>query len=127
MDSIKTITIDPVYIEIGIPALAIGLALGALFAWLIARSRRRHLEDSVASLEMRIKDQDALQVEREAAFEQATTRLATAFSDLTNQSLKSNSENFLRLAEQNLSRLPGFTSFRSDYFTFFPEGRIWPD
>jgi len=30
------------------------------------------------------------------------------------------------LAEQNLGRLPGFTSFRSDYFTFFPEGRIWP-
>ena len=31
------------------------------------------------------------------------------------------------LAEQNLGRLPGFTSFRSDYLTFFPEGRIWPD
>jgi hypothetical protein len=30
------------------------------------------------------------------------------------------------LAEQNLGRLPGFTSFRSDYFTFFPEGRLWP-
>ena len=29
------------------------------------------------------------------------------------------------LAEQSLGRLPGFTSFRSDYLTFFPEGRIW--
>lgn len=102
MDSIKTITIDPVYIEIGIPAFAIGLILGGLVAWLIARSRRRQLENSIAGLETRIKDQDALQVEREAAFEQATARLATAFSDLSNQSLKSNSENFLRLAEQNL-------------------------
>lgn len=31
------------------------------------------------------------------------------------------------LAEQNLGRLPGFTSFRSDYLTFFPKGRTWPD
>ena len=31
------------------------------------------------------------------------------------------------LADQNLGRLPGFTSFRGDYRTFFPEGRIWPD
>ena len=31
------------------------------------------------------------------------------------------------LAEQNLSRIPGFTSFHGDYLTFFPEGRIWPD
>jgi DNA recombination protein RmuC len=51
----------------------------------------------------RIKDQDALQTEQNAAFDAATGRLATAFSDLANQSLKSNSENFLRLAEQNLA------------------------
>jgi DNA recombination protein RmuC len=56
----------------------------------------------VAALGDRIKGQQALQVERESAFEAATSRLATAFSDLANQSLKSNSENFLRLAEQNL-------------------------
>ena len=31
------------------------------------------------------------------------------------------------LAEQNLGRLPGFTSFRSDYLTFYPEGKTWPD
>ena len=35
--------------------------------------------------------------------EQATTRLATAFSELSHRSLKANSENFLRLAEQNLN------------------------
>jgi DNA recombination protein RmuC len=39
---------------------------------------------------------------RDSAYEAATTRLATSFSDLANQSLKSNSETFLRLAEQNL-------------------------
>jgi len=30
------------------------------------------------------------------------------------------------LAEQSLDRLPAFTSFPSDYDTFFPDGRHWP-
>lgn len=98
----NTIQIDPLWIEIGAPALLAGLVLGALFAWLFMRSKKNRLQDDVRLLETRIKDQDALQVERDSAYEAATTRLATAFSDLANQSLKSNSETFLRLAEQNL-------------------------
>jgi DNA recombination protein RmuC len=98
----NTITINPLWIEIGGPALAAGLLLGSLISWLIFRSRQRRLQESVESLNDRLKDQDALQAERESAFEAATSRLAKAFSDLSNQSLKANSENFLRLAEQNL-------------------------
>ncbi|MCJ7782129.1 MAG: DUF3179 domain-containing protein [Acidimicrobiia bacterium] len=30
------------------------------------------------------------------------------------------------LADQTLDRLPGFTSFPTDYLTFLPEGRTWP-
>lgn len=30
-------------------------------------------------------------------------------------------------ADQVLDQLPAFTSFTKDYFTFYPEGRIWPD
>jgi hypothetical protein len=30
------------------------------------------------------------------------------------------------LADQTLDRLPGFTSFPSDYVTFFPDGKRWP-
>ena len=97
-----TISISPLWIEFGGPALAAGLLLGGLIAWLIFRSRQRRLQETIETLSDRIKDQDALQVERDSAFEAATSRLATAFSDLANQSLKSNSENFLRLAEQNL-------------------------
>lgn len=97
------IEIDPVYLQIGVPALALGLLLGGLLAWFIARNRRQQLQQSVATLATRIKDQDALQRERDSAFEVATGRLATAFSEVANQSLKSNSENFLRLAEQNLA------------------------
>ena len=97
------VTIDPRYLEIGAPALAIGLLLGGLISWLIFRVRKQKLRRAIASLETRIKDQDALQLERDAAFEAATGKLATAFSALSNKSLQANSENFLRLAEQNLT------------------------
>jgi DNA recombination protein RmuC len=43
-----------------------------------------------------------LQTERDSAYEVANMRFATAFFDLANQSLKSNSDNFLRPAEQKL-------------------------
>ncbi len=98
----NTIQINPLWIEIGGPALAAGLLLGAIVTWLVARSRQKRLEEHNRLLESRIKDQEALQTERDAAYEAATSRLATAFSDLSNQSLKANSETFLRLAEQNL-------------------------
>lgn len=96
--------INPVYLEIGVPALLLGLLTGGLIVWLVSRRHhRRRLQESLAILETRIKDQDALQRERDSLFELATARLAAAVSDLANQSLKSNSENFLRLAEQNLA------------------------
>ena len=97
-----TITINPLWIEFGGPAFAAGLLLGGLITWLVFKSRQRRLRETVETLSDRIKDQGTLQAERDSAFEAATSRLATAFSDLANQSLKSNSENFLRLAEQNL-------------------------
>jgi DNA recombination protein RmuC len=98
----NSIQINPLWIEIGGPALLAGLALGALITWLLARGKRQRAEDAISQLESRIKDQDALQVERDSAYEAATTRLATAFSELSNQSLKANSETFLRLAQENL-------------------------
>jgi DNA recombination protein RmuC len=88
-------SIDPMYLQIGLPALLGGLLVGALVTWLILHRRQ-------AQLSARIKDQEALQKEREIAFEAANSQLTRAFSELANQSLKSNSENFLRLAEQNL-------------------------
>ena len=98
----EAIVINPVFIEIGGPALAIGLLLGGLIVWLTGRSRRQHLDHSILQLETRIKSQEALQHERDAAYEAANSRLTSAFSELANKSLQANSENFLRLAEQNL-------------------------
>jgi DNA recombination protein RmuC len=95
-------TIDPVYIEIGAPALGIGFAIGALLFWLIFRRRRKQFLQQLVETESQLKNQEALQAEREAAFELANLKLTQAFNNLSNQSLKSNSESFLRLAEQNL-------------------------
>ena len=96
------ISLDPKYLEIGAPALAIGILLGALIAWLIHRRSQRIADSEIASLEVQVKNQDSLQQERDIAFEAATSRLARSFSEMSSQSMQSNSENFLRLAEQNL-------------------------
>lgn len=90
-----SLSIDPLVLQIGAPALFGGLVLGVLLTWIFYRRRQSRLE-------ARIKNQEALQTEREIAFEAANSQLTRAFSELANQSLKSNSENFLRLAEQNL-------------------------
>ena len=82
-------------LQIGGPAMLLGLLLGALIAWLVS-SRRQ------ARLEAMLGNKEALELEREKAFEAARAQLTGTFSDIANKSLKSNSENFLRLAEQNL-------------------------
>lgn len=82
-------------LQFGGPALLLGLLLGGLIAWLVS-SRRQ------ARLEAMLGNKEALELEREKAFEAARAQLTGAFSELANKSLQSNSENFLRLAEQNL-------------------------
>jgi DNA recombination protein RmuC len=97
-----SVTIDPVYLDVGAPALAIGLATGALIVWLVSRLQKKRLKDHIGQVEHELKHQETLRAERDAAFELANAKLTSAFSELANQSLRSNSENFLRLAEQNL-------------------------
>ena len=87
-------TVDPLVIRYALPALAAGLTIGALLAWAFTRRRRRELETQLQS-------QQAIEKEREIAFEAANAQLTRAFSELANQSLKANSETFLRIAEQN--------------------------
>ena len=57
----KSIDIDPVWLDVGGPALVAGLVLGAFVAWLIARRRRQLLEAENAGLSERIKNQETLQ------------------------------------------------------------------
>jgi DNA recombination protein RmuC len=97
-----TIQINPLWLEFGGPALFGGLVIGALITWLIARRKQARLELDKEDLQNRIKSQEALQSERDAAFQAASGDLARSVAELTNRSLKANSENFLRLAEQKM-------------------------
>lgn len=94
--------IDQVLLETALPAAALGLALGGIIVWLIARHRHNALVEKLESAELRLKNQETLQAEREAAFEMANARLTQAFADISNRSLRANSDTFLQLARQNL-------------------------
>jgi DNA recombination protein RmuC len=95
-------SLDPVYVDVGLPALGVGILLGAAVTALIARNRRRSLERDLDQAETRLKNQQALEAERHAAFELANARLTEVFSDISNRSLRTNSDTFLQLARQNL-------------------------
>jgi DNA recombination protein RmuC len=95
-------SIEPVYVEVGLPALGVGLLLGLLVMWLVGRRSHRQLTTDLDQMATRLKNQEALQAEREAAFELANARLTKAFADISNQSLQANSDTFLKLAQQNL-------------------------
>ena len=97
------IAIDPRWLEFGGPALLAGLVLGAVLAWLLTLRRRQQLEADNAVLSDRIKNQETVQNERDAAFQAASGELVRSFAVLANRSLRSNSETFLRLAEQKMS------------------------
>jgi len=97
-----SVSVDPVYLQVGLPALGIGLLLGLLVMWLIARHRRNALLDELDDAAASLKNQETLQAEREAAFELANAKLTQAFADISNRSLRANSDTFLKLAEQNL-------------------------
>lgn len=97
-----SVSIDPVYLHVGLPALGIGLLLGVLITWLFARSAKKRLHGELERVESNLKNQETLHEERDAAFELANAKLTQAFSDLSNRSLQSNSDTFLKLAEQNL-------------------------
>ena len=98
-----SIEIDPRWLEFGGPALLTGLVLGAVLAWLIMRQRRQQLEAQVDALGEKVQNQEALQHERDAAFQAASGELLRSFGELAHRSLQSNSQTFLRLAEQKMS------------------------
>ena len=97
-----SLNIDPQLLEIGLPALGIGLLLGLLIMWIVARRREQRLLDELDDAAASLKSQEAVQAEREAAFELANAKLTQAFTEISNRSLEANSNTFLKLAEQNL-------------------------
>lgn len=81
-----------------VAALA-GFALGA-WRW---RRRQSEMQTEILRLTAQLSTEAALASERAAALTQAEERLAATFSRLAGESLASNSDNFLRLAKENLT------------------------
>ena len=85
-------------------ALLVGAALGGL-AVLVWRSRReRAMAIETELLRARLKTEEALGAEREQALLRAREQLQGVFGELARDSLQSNSDMFLKLAGERLTR-----------------------
>ena len=89
-----------------IPAitLVIGGAIGALLATVRARTRSEALHVELAVLKSQVKTEEQLEQERQQALKLAVERVTSAFDGIAGQSLRSNSEIFLKLAREHLGQ-----------------------
>lgn len=85
-------------------ALLAGIIVGALIYHLGSRGKRYRLETQIATLNAQVRADEQINNERQIALEHAEDRLTVAFGQLSNQSLERNSDNFLRLARENLGQ-----------------------
>jgi DNA recombination protein RmuC len=94
-------------IELTVPALglaALGLLLGMLIGWLLARRRTHQAEVRLAIAEASLKSASEVTSEREQALEMAMQRLRSGFDSVAGQALRGNNELFLQLARQTLGQ-----------------------
>ena len=85
-------------------AAAAGLLLAILVAGVFAMIRNSQLRTRNGFLESQLKSQEALREEREEALKHAEQRLATKTAEHADQSLRSHSESFLRMAQESLGK-----------------------
>ena len=81
-----------------------GLLFGALFTQLRAARRIEALRVELASAQARLEASILQEADRLSLFEQSETRLRAAFDSLAGETLRANSELFLRLAREALGR-----------------------
>ena len=87
-----------------IVALAVGLAVGYLIASLRASREKHELQIALEGARVRRETETKTEGERIALLEQSEARIRGAFDTLAGESLRANSEMFLRLAREALSR-----------------------
>ena len=92
-----------IYAVIGITFLA-GLVIGMLVSHLRAARRLEALRVELTAAQVRLEAESLKEAERVALLEQSETRLRAAFDSLAGETLRSNSELFLRLAREALGR-----------------------
>jgi DNA recombination protein RmuC len=85
-------------------ALLAGVVLGALAALLWRARREQSLTVETEVLRARLKSEETVSAEREQALARAREQLQAVFGDLARDSLQSNSEVFLQLARERLTR-----------------------
>jgi DNA recombination protein RmuC len=89
---------------ITLAALVTGMLLGALGVQLLAARRIEALRVDLAAASARLEASALQDADRMALLEQSETRLRTAFDSLAAETLRTNSELFLRLARESLGR-----------------------
>ena len=92
-----------IYIVIGATFVA-GAVLGALLSHIRAGRRIEALRVELATTQVRLEAETLKDAERLDLLEQSETRLRAAFDTLAGETLRSNSELFLRLARESLGR-----------------------
>jgi DNA recombination protein RmuC len=85
-------------------ALLLGVLLGALFTQLRAAHHVQHLRVELAAAQARLEATALQDADRLALLEQSETRLRAAFDGLAGETLRTNSELFLRLAREAMGR-----------------------
>jgi len=89
--------------------LLIGVALAALIGWLLAHQRAQHditkLREDKARLTSQLESQQAAMEEKTRSFEEAQSQFENTFKSLASDALKSNTSEFLKLAESNFKTL----------------------
>ena len=85
-------------------ALIVGGAIGALIAALRSRARAQALHVELAILKSQVKTEQQLEQERQQALKLAIERVTSVFDSVAGQSLRANSEMFLKLAREHLAQ-----------------------
>jgi DNA recombination protein RmuC len=84
--------------------LIIGVLAGVLAATWRGRRKRESLHLELAVVRAQVKTDERIDSEREEALNQAIERLRTTFDSVAGQSMRSNSEVFLKLAREHLGQ-----------------------
>jgi DNA recombination protein RmuC len=84
--------------------LTIGLAVGAIIGWLSARQSQVSLQRAAERAQHELEKERAVHAERLKTYQDAEAKFRDAFSTLSNEALKSNTEQFLSLAQMKLQQ-----------------------
>jgi len=81
-----------------------GIGIGVLLGQWLVRKREQQLAVDLAVATSQIKTQEQVERERMTALDHAMTKLASSFDSVAGQSLRANSEVFLKLAREHLGQ-----------------------